>query len=864
MSASYKSEPYRLATIRPGIKYALHSGGTLRGAPRPPAQHSPVTMKDKKHPAAPSRIINRLRRAFRRLYENEAGYSRHVERDVEHQRVALAFEQAPTGNAVSALIAVLLVAVLWPAGRPAALVIWLVVAALVIGSHYSLIEQYRASAPQSDTIHLWRRRFIAASGVSGALWGVAGALLFPAESLPHQLFMAFVVGGMAAGAVPYMAAVWPAYVAFLAGADLPLAVRLLAAGDPVHRVMGLLVLLFGLLMLLTSHHLCRVITQSLNLRFHKRALSRSLMHMSEQLSAEITCRERAERTASELECRSRVLAEAPFEGIIVHDGGAIIDANRALLEQFGLPIEDILGRRITEFVAPAFRAEVEREIRQRSGRVFEITGQCPDGRTIDLEVRGRDLSVAGRMVRVISTRDRGAGDARLRARPDYDPLTGLANRSRFRELFGQTIHRARRLNTFAGLLCMDVDGFKVINEGLGHGVGDRLLQQVAERLRVSMRGEDSLARFGADEFAVILDRLTGPEDAFAIAQRILASMQEKFVVDGHELFSGACIGIAVFPLDGSTPEELLCDAEAALSRAKERGRNQCEFFTREINVQTHQRFHLENGLRRALDRGEFVLHYQPKVEMRSGAVIGVEALIRWQHPDRGMISPLEFIHVAEKNGLIVPIGEWVLETACAMARRWHDAARPELPVAVNLSLRQLRQKDIVQRIAGALARSGLPRRRIELEITEGALAEDIEYASALLHALHELDVPLAIDDFGIGYSSLSHLRRFPVSYLKVDRSFIRNVPDDRGDAVIVSTVSAMAESLGLRMIAEGVETPEQVAFLTGKGCYAAQGHLIGHPLPEAELFTWHDEWSRTVQQHGCHPLFAPSGPQRFN
>jgi diguanylate cyclase (GGDEF)-like protein len=508
---------------------------------------------------------------------------------------------------------------------------------------------------------------------------------------------------------------------------------------------------------------------------------------------------------------------------------------------------------------------IAEEVAKATGQPIETLALRSDGSTFPVESRARDLPYQGRLARVVSLRDISearAARAKIHRLSNYDPLTGLANRELLREQLRIAISAAQRRHCFVGVLCINLDNFKAINTLLGNEAGDRLLQFVAGRIKLATRSGDTIGRTAGDEFGVVLDGLNGTEDAVLIAQRAIQAMEERFEIDGQEVFTSVSIGIAIHPLDGDDADSLLRNAMSAMQRAKEKGGNSYEFFTAEINKQAARRFEIETHLRRAIERSEFVLHYQPKVSLRTGQLIGAEALIRWQHPTRGVISPLEFIPLAEKSGLIVPIGEWVLQRACADMRRWDEMGLLEFPVSINLSLRQLRERDLGQSIAMALDAHGLPPSALELELTESSLADNVDLTANQLRELDALGIVISIDDFGTGYSSLSYLRQYPVRTLKVDRSFVRNLPDEPGDAAIARSVVALAGGLGIKSVAEGVETVDQLNFLIGTGYDAVQGYLISKPLAAEDFVGWLKLWLQnagSIDSLAMHPLLPRFG-----
>ena len=418
----------------------------------------------------------------------------------------------------------------------------------------------------------------------------------------------------------------------------------------------------------------------------------------------------------------------------------------------------------------------------------------------------------------------------------YDALTGLPNQNFFKSSCERELAAARRGDKGKlAALFLSVDRFKKIYETLGHEAGDKLLCEISRRLTQSVREDDTLAYFGGDEFALLLRRIGGAEEAIKLIQRAREVLKPAFNLDGQELFITASLGISLSPDDGADLQTVLKNAAAALDRAKQQGGDQYQFYTADMNAAALKRLSLENDLRRALERAEFVLHYQPQASAETGQLTGMEALVRWQHPERGLVSPAEFIPVAEETGLIVPLGRWVLREACAQSRLWHDAGLASLRVAVNLSARQFEQPDLTEMIARVLAETGLQPGCLELELTESSVMRNADASARLLGELKQSGIHISIDDFGTGYSSLSYLNRFPIDKLKVDQSFVRGMLSNQSDAAIVRAVITLAHSLKLKVVAEGVETKEQLAFLHLLKCDEMQGYLFSRPLP-AEAF----------------------------
>jgi len=510
----------------------------------------------------------------------------------------------------------------------------------------------------------------------------------------------------------------------------------------------------------------------------------------------------------------------------------------------GFGPETLLGRRRWETDHAGSDEDMARHRATLEGRLpfrdFVLARRTPDGRVTYVshtgkpifDERGNFLGYRG-VARDITARV--AAEEELARMAHYDALTGLPNRGLLLGRLKRAMARADRAGTLLAVLFLDLDQFKEINDSLGHAVGDAVLKAIAQRLEGCLRSTDTVARLGGDEFTILLEDLRGADEIAGVADKLLRAIAEPAEVAGQALHLSTSIGVTVYPLDDRNADTLLRNADLAMYHAKQEGRNNVQFFSHDMSERTEQRVDLVGRLRGALGRGELALHYQPQVDVRSGAITGVEALLRWHDPERGLVSPAQFIPVAEDTGLIVPIGEWVLREACAQAKRWLEAGLGPLTMAVNLAPRQFRQKSLVATVAGILADTGLPPHCLELEITESTMMHRAEEAAACLRELHALGVQISLDDFGTGYSSLAYLHRFPVHSLKVDQTFVRDIKSDRDDAAIVSTVITLARQMKLKSLAEGVETREQLAFLRTRGCDYFQGYLFCRPLPAAEI-----------------------------
>lgn len=424
---------------------------------------------------------------------------------------------------------------------------------------------------------------------------------------------------------------------------------------------------------------------------------------------------------------------------------------------------------------------------------------------------------------------------RMEYHAHHDDLTGLPNRTLLNDRINTELAHARRHKSMMALLFLDLDRFKVINDSLGHAIGDQLLRVISRRLKNCVREEDTIARLGGDEFMILLPRITSSSDAGRVGRKITEALDEPVSCNGHEIHITTSIGISIYPFDSTDVETLIKNADISMYRAKELGRNKVVYYTAEMNAGSRKQLALETNLRKALDRGELELHYQPKINTASNTIVGVEALLRWNHPTMGSVSPAEFIPVAEDSGLIIPIGEWVLETAFKQLREWHDAGHDELTMAVNLSSAQLSRSGIEATINDSISNAGIDPCMAELEITENIAIHDIDSAIAILNKLKCTGINIAMDDFGTGYSSLSYLRRLPIDIVKIDQSFVRDIPDSKEAILIAQAIIAMAQSLRLSLIVEGIENVKQLNYFRQQGCEVMQGFLFSRPVAAEDI-----------------------------
>lgn len=567
---------------------------------------------------------------------------------------------------------------------------------------------------------------------------------------------------------------------------------------------------------------------------------------------------RAERALRETNQFAAEIIENAAEGIVVYDRDfRYLLWNRFMEEMTGIAAEEVIGKKALDLF-PHMREQHVDELLQAAIEGHTVSSPDIHYYVPGTERRGWTSSVyrphydaGGNIVGVIGLiRDitqRKSAEQQIEYQAYHDALTGLANRRLFQEHLTLALALAQRRRRLVAVLFLDLDHFKIVNDSLGHTVGDELLKHVAARLKAAVREGDTVARVGGDEFTIVLQDLVRKDDAAVVAEKVLRTIAQPADINEHHLYVTTSIGITTFPDDGGDAETLLKNADNAMYRAKAEGRNTYHMSTQELSRSVQERMLLESGLHRAMEREEFELFYQPQIDIRTMKIAGMEALLRWRHPDRGVIGPSDFMSVAEDRGYIVVIGDWVLRTACEQAVRLRERGHTGLRVAVNLSARQFREISLVSRVRAALEQSGLDPHLLELEITESVAVENIELTFTVLNELREAGISIAIDDFGTGHSALSYLKHFPIDTLKIDRSFVEDLPAP-ADAAIVKSIIELAEGLRLRVIAEGVERKEQLDFLLASGCAEVQGFYFGMPIRAADI----------------EQMFEPLGAARFS
>ncbi len=550
----------------------------------------------------------------------------------------------------------------------------------------------------------------------------------------------------------------------------------------------------------------------------------------------------------ESESQKQAILDNVVDGIITANSlGEIASHNPAAARIFGFSPTELENQRLKDLIHKSsyvsFQNYLERHDIKKASDNFsnepcELTAVHKDGSSIPIELAMSEMESSNSTLRVYVVRDiseRKRAEQRLVYLANYDTLTGLPNRVLLKDRLKHAMAQAKRNDRLVGLLFLDLDRFKTINDSLGHHVGDQLLKQVAKRITEHVRDCDTVSRLGGDEFTIVLESLSHVDEVFMVSQKICEMFAQPFNIESRQIFVATSIGVTVYPFDDTDEDNLLKNADIAMYRAKENGGNTHAFYEPSMDANAAQWLAMENDLRNALDKDELFLCYQPRVDLKTGEILSAEALLRWKHPEHGLVSPTEFIPLLEETGLIVKIGEWVIKTACEQIQKWETIGLPSLRVAVNLSPRQFRQTDLIETLKNTLELSGISPTFLELEITESMLIENVDVAAETLSAAHDLGVHVSVDDFGTGYSSLSYLKRFRISTLKIDRSFIKDITTDVDDAAIASAIVALAKSLDLNVTAEGVETVEQLAIVRQLGCDEAQGYLFSKPLPSQDF-----------------------------
>jgi diguanylate cyclase (GGDEF)-like protein/PAS domain S-box-containing protein len=714
---------------------------------------------------------------------------------------------------------------------------------LIMYHRFSRIKHKSFNAP------LWLRRHITLTLASGLVWGLLGLAYDPAWPVTHQVILFVVVAGIGIGSFMAYSTVLEVFVVFLIPLLLPLEILLFLHDSPGSNFLGVFLFLFAAGMLLLAHRFNLMLIDSIHLSLSHQFLQQEVHSGTRRLK-------KTEQALQSSEAKFGQVLESSLDGFWDWDlnSGQLYLSPR-WKEQIGYTEDELPNTYQTweSQLHPDERDEVVRKLQAYLNNPwgsweeeYRLRHKNGDYRWIQVRAKPTldDKSKVVRLTGVhidVTERVMAEGEANYLAY--HDSLTALPNRLLFNDRIEHAIAHATRTGRRLSILFIDLDRFKHINDSLGHPAGDRVLTQVAGRLQQAVRQEDTLARLGGDEFAVLIENVERTQGLAVVAEKLLACFKAPFKVEEHEFYLNASIGISVYPRDAETPATLLKNADAAMYKAKNSGRGSFQFYTEELTNNAYHHFTLESGLRQALSNDQFVIHYQAKVGLQNGRLIGTEALIRWHHPEMGFIQPDEFIPVAEESGLIREIGEWVLVNTCRDAREWCSREIDFGHVAVNLSGVQLQHDAFVALVRQVLEETGLDPRYLELEVTENFLMRDPEASASYLQDLRQLGLSIAIDDFGTGYSSLAYLTRFPINKLKIDRSFVNNVCQDAQNREISRTIISLGHTLGMQVVAEGIEEAGQLEFLRREGCDEGQGFYISKPLPKAEYLTFVEAYS---------------------
>ena len=782
------------------------------------------------------------------------------------KQVELLYDQLRVGQAGSIASALFLAGVFWTITPHAILIFWLTLVFVISAFRFYLIHRFERCYGGNEQAGYWLRLFVVGAAASGITWGMATIILVPDRSISHISFVLLWIGGLSAGAVAAYSVIKRAFLAFTLPALLPTAIYLLIIGGKVEFTIGAGTLMYFVFLSLNALRMHKTLMRELKLRFENTQLigylekekarvdrindqlemrvmerTAALSESNADLQKEIAERKRTEEALSQ----AAAVFENTTEGAMVTDTKhRILAVNKAFTEITGYEQDEVVSKTpqvlrsgkhdepfyaaISASIAKTGRWRGEVWNRRKNGEIFPVWLNI----STVVDNRGQVTHYVSVFSDITPIKE---SQAQLERLAHHDALTGLPNRLLFHARLEHALERARREGSLVAILCFDLDHFKNINDSLGHPAGDRLLQVVTERLLDTVRKEDTVARFGGDEFTVLLEELQEPKGAGIVAEKALNVLAEPFDLDGHEAYVSGSVGISLFPDDGRDVTTLLKNADSALYRAKEHGGSSYHFYTKDLTTAAFKRLALESSLRRAMEREEFMLYYQPQMAVNDGHVVGAEALLRWQHPELGLVLPAEFIPMAETTGLIVKLGEWVMNAACTQAKAWQKEGLPPLRIAINVSSVQVTRGEIIATVDRVLHETGLDPQYMELEITEGLIMQQTHQTIAILDDLKARGVMLAIDDFGTGYSSLSYLKRLPLHRLKIDRSFVCEIPDDAEDMAITRAVIALGNSLQLVVVAEGVENETQLEFLRSNGCDEAQGYLYSAPVPAADF-----------------------------
>ncbi len=768
------------------------------------------------------------------------------------EQIRLLYRFSLVGYLAELMVTFLLGAILWGdlSSQPN-LFLWFTAVFVVMIGRYGLYKFFIHANPSPDALKIWETRFMIGSLLMATLWGIMGSFLLP-KAGPTQVPVMMLVALLNTGAVAYYAPHRTLFFFASAMSLLPMGVNAFGHGEGTGSMFGAtIVILVGLLVAVHSK-VYRALLESLTARFDNVLIAMRLeeekgrVEMANRaLEQEALERRKAERAELLAAQRLRLHLERTPLGVIEWDMQfQVVNWNPAAESIFGHSATDMVGE--SGYVLVQGQQDSERmaamwtELQHsKASTKVSLVNKTKRGETIHAEwyntpLVDTDDKVIGVATLVQDVTERLNTERTIHYMAHHDALTGLPNRRLMQDRLNQAILHARRHQRHVGLLFIDLDRFKLVNDTLGHETGDYVLRDVSKRLAKVVREGDTVSREGGDEFVIVLPDLEKPEYAQLVANKILNELALPIEAAGHELTVTASIGISHYPNDATDIQHLLKHADSAMYQAKDAGRNTARFFTSDLNFLLSKRLEVESRLRRGIERNEFFLRYQPQVDLRTGKIVGLEALLRWADPQKGEVFPNEFISVAEELGLIVPLGEWVFRTTCQQIKVWDMEGYRDLSISVNLSPRQFVSRKLLPSMKSALMESGIDPSRIDLEITESMAMRNLDQSIEILGELRRLGCTISIDDFGVGYSSLGQLKRLPAQTLKIDRTFISQVPDDANSCSITEAIIAMGKRLKLRIIAEGVEQVPQLEFLRANGCDAFQGYLFAKPLTTAE------------------------------
>jgi diguanylate cyclase (GGDEF)-like protein/PAS domain S-box-containing protein len=771
------------------------------------------------------------------------------------EQIRLLFRFSLVGSLATLLVILLLGAILWEdLSSSVTLFAWFVAISLVTIARYGLYKAFIRRERSAQEVASWETAFLVGATVAGLCWLAIGTALLPdVDRMAQRVAVVMMLMLLTTSAVAYYAPHRYAYriVAFLA--LVPLAVALALAGDRVHLFLSGFMLVLAIVLPYVHARVHRGLAESLSTRRAKEALATQLaaergrlQEVNEALAEEMLERLKAQQSELVAAQKLRLHFERTPLAVIEWDRQHRITAwNPAAEAIFGYPVMDAIGRGMPDLLGTeedrgSLQDMCIELLETREGNKTTLSNTTKSGRTIHCEWYNTPLvdplgKVIGFASLVQDITERLNTERTIHYMAHHDALTGLPNRRLMQDRLTQAIMAARRKQRHVAVLFLDLDRFKVVNDTLGHDTGDFILKDVARRLVTCVREVDTVSREGGDEFVIILPDLDVPESARVVADKILRELARPVEIGGHEIHITPSIGISHYPNDATDVNQLLKHADNAMYQAKDAGRNTVRFFTNDLNFLLSKRLEIESRLRKAIEHEEFFLRYQPQVDLANGRIIGMEALVRWSDPQKGEVYPKDFIFVAEELGIIVQIGEWVFRNACRQLKQWQEEGLPEVTISINISPRQFMSRRLVSTLLGIVRETGADPRHIELEITETMIMRNLEQSIETLAQLRSVGMLVAIDDFGVGYSSLGQLKRLPASSIKIDRSFIMNVPDDVSSGSITEAIIAMAKRLKLRVIAEGVETRAQLDFLRANHCDSFQGFIFSRPVtaPEA-------------------------------